>query len=70
MKRDDAETRIVAWFRGRLEQVFGYASPAQLIKNTRGNPLYYLIWAGPHPAGLAGAVHILGQKRRNARRGP
>jgi len=35
----------------------------RLITNTRGNPLYYLIWAGPHPKGLDGANHILGKSK-------
>jgi hypothetical protein len=43
-------------FRQRLQ--------ARLIKNTRGNPLYYLIWAGPHKKGLDGAEHILSKGER------
>jgi three-Cys-motif partner protein len=63
VKRDDATERVLNWFSGRLRREFGYASEAQLIRNTRGNALYYLIWAGPHSAGLTGADYILGKKR-------
>jgi three-Cys-motif partner protein len=63
VKRSDAAERVLKWFSERLRSEFGFASEAQLIRNTRGNPLYYLIWAGPHSAGLTGADYILGQKR-------
>jgi len=36
----------------------------RLIRNTKGGPLYYLIWAGPHPAGLPGANHIMNTMAR------
>jgi three-Cys-motif partner protein len=62
-KREDATQNILKWFSGRLKDAFGYASEAQLVTNTRGNPLYYLIWAGPHPAGLVGANYILGRRK-------
>jgi three-Cys-motif partner protein len=63
VKREDATDRILQWFSERLQEAFGHSSTAQLIKNTRGQPLYYLIWAGPHPAGLVGANYILGRKK-------
>jgi three-Cys-motif partner protein len=63
VKRPDATERVLKWFSGRLQEIFGFTSSAQqLIRNTRGNPLYYLIWAGPHSAGLTGADYILGRK--------
>lgn len=43
----------------RLKAIFGYVGPAKVIRNTRKSPLYFLLWAGPHPAGLVGAKHIL-----------
>jgi len=67
-KREDAAGRVLGWFRGRLGEAFGFVSPAQLISNTRGNPLYYLLWAGPHAAGLKGADYILGRKQREISR--
>lgn len=68
-KRKDSTERVLEWFSDRLRAAFGYASSAQLIRNTRGNPLYYLMWAGPHEAGLTGAEYILGRKqpKRSAR---
>lgn len=64
----DSEKRLLEWYRKRLGQVFGHVSEAQLITNTRGGRLYYLIWAGPHLAGLAGANHILTGQHRRARK--
>jgi three-Cys-motif partner protein len=58
-KVSDAGRRLLEWYRVRLRQAFGHVSAARLIKNTRGNPLYYLIWAGPNATGLKGAQHIL-----------
>jgi three-Cys-motif partner protein len=51
--------KLLEWYRNRLRAVFGHVSTARLIKNTRGNPLYYLIWAGPNATALKGAEHIL-----------
>jgi three-Cys-motif partner protein len=58
-KRADAGPRLLEWYRSRLNRAFGHVSPARLISNTRGNPLYHLIWAGPHKKGLQGADYIL-----------
>jgi three-Cys-motif partner protein len=58
-KVSDAGARLLEWHRGRLRQAFGHVSTARLIKNMRGNPLYYLIWAGPNATSLKGAEHIL-----------
>jgi three-Cys-motif partner protein len=58
-KLEDAAPRLLNWYRSRLRHVFGHVSTARLIRNTRGNPLYYLIWAGPNATGLKGANHIL-----------
>jgi three-Cys-motif partner protein len=51
--------KLLEWYRSRLRSTFGHVSSARLIKNTRGNPLYYLIWAGSNTMGLKGAEHIL-----------
>jgi three-Cys-motif partner protein len=58
-KLADAGPRLLEWHRQRLKNVFGHVSTPRLIKNTRGNPLYYLIWAGPNEKGLKGADYIL-----------
>jgi|SRR5579884_119642 three-Cys-motif partner protein len=64
----DSEDRLLAWYRGRLGSAFGQVSEAQLVTNTRGGRLYYLIWAGPHEAGLKGANYILTIKTRLPKR--
>ena len=58
-KVSDSGSKLLEWYRSRLRAIFGFVSTARLIRNTRGNPLYYLIWAGPHRKGLDGAEHIL-----------
>jgi three-Cys-motif partner protein len=63
-KVSDSGLKLLEWFRGRLRDTFGHVSTARLIKNTRGNPLYYLIWAGPHKKGLEGAEYILRKGER------
>jgi three-Cys-motif partner protein len=63
-KASGSGTKLLEWYRGRLRTIFGHVSTARLIKNTRGNPLYYLIWAGPHKKGLDGAEHILSKGER------
>jgi three-Cys-motif partner protein len=63
-KLPDSGLRLLEWYRGRLRATFGHVSTARLIKNTRGNPLYYLIWAGPNKKGLDGADHILSKGER------
>lgn len=67
-KLADSEDRLLAWYRGRLKAAFGHVSEAQLVMNTRGGRLYYLIWAGPHEAGLKGANYILTMKTRLPRK--
>jgi three-Cys-motif partner protein len=67
-KVDKSGERLLAWYQGRLREVFGYvSSEVQLVRNTQGGHLYYLIWAGPHEAGLAGAEYILGKKVKGTR---
>jgi hypothetical protein len=65
-KVSDSGMRLLKWYRGRLQTIFGHVSTARLIKNTRGNPLYYLVWAGPNATGLKGAEHILSQGEKLA----
>jgi three-Cys-motif partner protein len=63
----DSEVRLLEWYRERLRDAFGFVSEAQLITNTRGGRLYYLIWAGPRQEGLKGANYILTMKRSRSR---
>jgi three-Cys-motif partner protein len=68
-KVSDSAAKLLEWYRGRLRRIFGHVSTARLIKNTRGNPLYHLIWAGPHKKGLDGAEHILSKGERLSENG-
>ncbi len=63
-KSGDAGLKLLQWYRARLAKIFGHVSTARLIKNTRGNPLYDLIWAGPNEKGLKGADYILSKGDR------
>ena len=58
-KRGDYLDRLLELYRGKLRRAFGNVSHPKLIRNTRGSPLYYLLWAGPHRKGLEGADYIL-----------
>lgn len=58
-KRPDHLERLLSWYREELRLTFGFVSEPRLIRNTKGGPLYYLLWAGPHEAGLKGADYIM-----------
>lgn len=58
---------LVRWYRGRLKQVFGYATEAREIQDTSGRPLYYLIFAGPNRTGARIANNVLNQGARRIR---
>lgn len=58
-KREDYADRLLQLYRARLKAAFGHVSTPRLIRNSKGAPLYYLLWAGPHNKGLQGADHIL-----------
>jgi three-Cys-motif partner protein len=58
-KRDDYRGNLLSLYRDRLKEAFGFVSQPKLIRNTRGTPLYHLLWAGPHRKGLEGANYIL-----------
>jgi three-Cys-motif partner protein len=70
-KREDYLPNLLHLYRARLKQAFGFVSESKLIRNTRGTPLYYLLWAGPHRKGLEGANYILsmGERLPGKRRG-
>lgn len=65
-KRADYSDRLLELYRERLRSAFGYVSTPRLIRNTRGAPLYHLLWAGPHKKGLEGANYILSMGERLA----
>lgn len=66
-KRPDARERLLKLYLQKLRDAFGHVAKPKLITNTRGHPLYYLIWAGPNRLGLKGAEYILGMNERLAR---
>lgn len=59
IKRQDYLERLLEHYCSELCSAFGYVSTPRLIRNTRGNPLYYLLWAGSNKKGLEGADYIL-----------
>lgn len=67
-KRADYSERLLTLYRSKLRTAFGHVSTPRLIRNTRGAPLYYLIWAGPNKKGLEGADYILTMGERIGRR--
>ena len=58
-KVDDAAKRLLDFYVGRLKTLFGHAATPSIVRNTRGVPIYYMLWAGPHPLGYKIADHIL-----------
>jgi three-Cys-motif partner protein len=67
-KRGDALEALLIWYSDKLQNTFGFVSQPRLIKNTRGGPLYYLLWAGPNEAGLKGANYIMRMGEKLPRR--
>lgn len=61
-KVSKAGKKLVEWYRRRLEEAFGFASKAALIRNSRNGPLYYLILASPNQTGAKIASHILSER--------
>ena len=66
-KRADYSERLLELYRARLRAAFGHVSSPRLIRNTRGAPLYYLLWAGPNRKGMEGADYILTMGERLVR---
>lgn len=67
IKIDRAADTLVKWYRNRLKNEFGYVSLAREIQNTKGRPLYYLIFAGPNQTGMKIANYVLSQGARAVR---
>lgn len=75
VKRPDAAKRLVEFYVRRVDALFGNSAGPSLVRNTRGNPLYHLIWAASNPTGKPIAKHILGlgervRVRRDSAYGP
>lgn len=60
-KREGVANLLLELYMDRLHAIFPFVASPRLIRNTKGSPLYYLIWAGPNELGLTGASHILSQ---------
>lgn len=58
-KSEDAAERLLALYHGRLKAAFGHVVPPSLVRNTRGAPLYYLLWAAANGRGAPIAEHIM-----------
>lgn len=69
-KAENAGKRLLEYYVGRLKRIFGHAATPSLVRNTRGTPIYYMLWAGPHPLGHKIADHILrlGERIASSRR--
>lgn len=66
-KVDDAGQRLLEFYVSRLERIFRYVARPSVVRNTRGMPIYYMLWAGPNPVGLKIAEHVLGKGERIGR---
>jgi three-Cys-motif partner protein len=66
VKRSDALRRLLQLYVRRLDALFGNVAGPSLVKNTRGLPLYHLLWAASNPRGRPIAGHILGLGNRVA----
>lgn len=58
-KSEGAAERLLALYHGRLKAQFGHVVTPSLVRNTRGAPLYYLLWAASHCRGAPIAEHIM-----------
>lgn len=59
VKREDARERLLDLYVDKLRSAFGHVAGPSLVRNTRGAPLYHLIWASSHARGQPIAKHIL-----------
>ena len=62
-KLAEAQEALRDLYIGRLKKMFRYVEGPRLIHNTRGAPLYYLIWAGQNHVGAKGAKYIFDQRK-------
>jgi len=58
-KVDDAAKRLLDLYVSRLKTVFRHVATPSAVRNTKGAPIYYMLWAGPHPLGYKIADYIL-----------
>ena len=67
-KADGVPKKLLDLYVSRLEKIFPCVAPPRQIRDTNKKPLYYLVWAGPHPKGKEGAQYILGYGERLAKK--
>ena len=48
-KSEVTAERLLALYHGRLKDAFGHVVSPSLVTNTKGAPLYYLMWAASNP---------------------
>ena len=58
-KSDKAAERLLGLYHRRLKAAFGHTVAPSLVRNTKGAPLYYLMWASSHRRGSSIADHIM-----------
>ncbi|MGR3343849.1 MAG: three-Cys-motif partner protein TcmP [Paracoccaceae bacterium] len=58
-KIDNAGDALLGYYVARLKSKFRYVTTPSVVRNTKGAPIYYLIWAGPHSLGYKIAKHIM-----------
>lgn len=58
-KADNAGAQLLDLYCQNLGTIFAHVSRPSVVRNTRGVPIYYMIWAGPHPLGHKIAEHVL-----------
>lgn len=58
-KREATAERLLSFYLDRLKDIFGNTVSPALVTNTKGTPLYYLIWAASNSRGAPIADHIL-----------
>lgn len=58
-KSEAAAERLLGLYNERLKQAFGHSVTPSLIRNTKGNPLYFLLWASSNERGAPIAKHIM-----------
>lgn len=58
-KRHDARDRLLGLYVAKLKAAFGNVAGPSLVCNTKGHPLYHLLWASSNSKGQGIAKHIL-----------
>lgn len=58
-KSEATAERLLALYHGRLKEAFGNVVSPSLVTNTKGTPLYYLMWAASNPKGAPIADYIM-----------